>query len=890
MHAARSVPPYERVAAGAVAAMRTAGTPNLLLVSGPSDFELGAVLDELSTAERRLQEQDARPAPDVVRMSFGASPPGMSVVDRLVRLAGTGAGDRRPDVLLMRNLQQLAPDELPLLEDVVRRWGAAGTRCVGTVTLPLPRESRDAFGAVLDGLRRDGLVRQVTLRPLSVRRFAAAVTAEIEAKPEPTLVSWLWRLTRGWPATARAVLRTAREQGLIRVVGRHAHLVSGSTWQRSVAFEDLVLTVRELAGPAWSVAKAVAVLGQLGDAVPELAAEALGVPEGEVRELLAHLVDAGLVRRRRADGGWEYRLPLAWAAVWSALGPYERRDLARIAVTALWQGTAHCADRSYLPERLASAGRLVDPARASAELLAAVEESGRDDDRAGRWLLAAARLTPDPAQRPRLLLDHARVCVARGAADEGLESLRAVLRDHRDGLRPHQLLDVCYSYLAALYRAGDLDALQRIATDGVLDGSGTVEPLERAVVRGCALLLLGRWREARDVIGPVRDEALRGGDRAGWDAWRAEFLLADAELWLGLGDGTARDEAGLAARYRAGEATDFEVPARIGALLTLGEIGRAEELLDQTGYRAGQLGTASRMLIAFHRGRPREALDLTRRSAVTGTHTCDAVESAMYHHAVVLLVSGGRLNRASELIALARARQPNLPHLLTSAEALCELVFGEAERAVSLLRGAVRRAEAEGVVAGTELLWLRVADVAMSLGRPEALVRCLAKAEWVAHRLGTDRAEMARLVLHAAVHGDASAGQEALRLARWREQPLEEGAVLTRLIRHGLGDAEMLRDTYALLGGVDALMPRFWLRTLMRARGVAVPGRQATAAENERLLGVLVSEGLTNRRIAQILGTSEKSVEGRLSRLFARTGHGSRVELATALLTGRLQW
>jgi hypothetical protein len=233
-------------------------------------------------------------------------------------------------------------------------------------------------------------------------------------------------------------------------------------------------------------------------------------------------------------------------------------------------------------------------------------------------------------------------------------------------------------------------------------------------------------------------------------------------------------------------------------------------------------------------------MDLARRSAVTGVHTCDAVQSAMYHHAAVLLVCGGRLTRAGELLALARTRQPMLPHLLASAHALCELVHGEVDRARSLLRAAVLRAESEGVVAGTDLLWLRVAEVAMHLGRREVLKECLTKVEHVARTLGTERAEMTRLVLHAAVHTDHGAARAARRLAQQRQQPLEESAVLSHLIRYGMGDPAMLRDTYAMLGELDALMPRFWLRPLMRTHGVPVPGRQATAEENERLLAVLV--------------------------------------------------
>lgn len=76
------------------------------------------------------------------------------------------------------------------------------------------------------------------------------------------------------------------------------------------------------------------------------------------------------------------------------------------------------------------------------------------------------------------------------------------------------------------------------------------------------------------------------------------------------------------------------------------------------------------------------------------------------------------------------------------------------------------------------------------------------------------------------------------------------------------------------------------MRVAMREHDVPVPGRRTSTRENERLLAVLVAEGLTNRQLARVFATSEKSVEGRLSRMFARTGYRSRVELAAAMLTG----
>jgi DNA-binding NarL/FixJ family response regulator len=67
---------------------------------------------------------------------------------------------------------------------------------------------------------------------------------------------------------------------------------------------------------------------------------------------------------------------------------------------------------------------------------------------------------------------------------------------------------------------------------------------------------------------------------------------------------------------------------------------------------------------------------------------------------------------------------------------------------------------------------------------------------------------------------------------------------------------------------------------------VSIPGRAQTLAEGERLLARLVADCLSNRQLAAATQSSEKSVEGRLSRLFNRTGYRSRVELAAAVLVG----
>jgi DNA-binding NarL/FixJ family response regulator len=148
-----------------------------------------------------------------------------------------------------------------------------------------------------------------------------------------------------------------------------------------------------------------------------------------------------------------------------------------------------------------------------------------------------------------------------------------------------------------------------------------------------------------------------------------------------------------------------------------------------------------------------------------------------------------------------------------------------------------------------------------------------------------------RATVHAAfgraiAHTDDTAASDCLRLARENGLAYEGAHLALRLALAGLVDPTVLLDVYTFYGRLDALLARAWTRMAMEARGVPIKGRAITKSENERLIGQLLTEGFTNRQMATLLHTSEKSVEGRLGRLLARTGYRSRIELTAALLDG----
>lgn len=852
----------------------------LTVVCGPRGSELRARADEITDRLAEHAQQDGR---RVVTVSLWVTDPA-SEFDLMSRLPSLSALRGNPGTLLfLKNADQLPVDALATLEALIRQLAGTATHCVCSIGLPLPRETGPALRATFERLRRDGLARLVVLRPAPRRRLPEIVTSLIGALPEPALCAALWTMTRGWPRLMATALRMGRDEDLMTVVDRHAYLTAWRNQFRVPANDELLNDIRELGPTAWGTAKAIATFGPLGPAAPRLVGEALGLTEQEARDVLAGLVDAGVLQYLRASSSWRFRVPLIGLSLRSAGGPFELRRLAQIAVTALWQGTARCDFDHYLPDQLVNAGRLVDPSRAREELLASAERVAvHHPQQSLTWLRAAADLTADRSERAQILLMHARTCLLSGVPRPALESTCAVLSTYAEEVADGKLADVYFTHLTALHESGDIATLDQVARGEWWPWPG--RPLERAVGRAVAMALLGRWQQARELLAEIRRDP-----EASTVEHYVRRISTIAGLWLG--DSTEFDHAvlGLIDRIKAGEKPSHrELRTRIGALVTLGELRRADGLLSLSDRMYIRPTTACQVALEVAAGRATEALELTRKSIATGPRNgCDADQTAMFYLAATVHQYQGKLSQAVELIASAHERTPTLPHLLAVATARAQRLSGQDPAARRTLETALREAEEAGLVALTDLLWISLADIVAVHDEWHLLPGYLEQIEKVARRMGTEQAEINRLIVHAAVHADRDSAGRAAALLRERDQPLELAGGLERLVRFRVAAPQLLLEAYAAAGAIDALMCRGWQRNLMRAHGVPVPGRQETKAENERLLAVLVADGLSNKQVAALLGTSEKSVEGRLTRMFGRTGYRSRVELVSAMLTGR---
>ncbi|MEV0698018.1 AAA family ATPase [Saccharopolyspora sp. NPDC050389] len=833
----------------------------LVAITGPAGIGRSWVLAQLrarlsesdvSTADIRVSVGD-RDFPSLVSRIAGelGAPPvrGESGAAALRRLSAAPIRGGRL-VVFIDDAHRLAPECL-----------AAATAALGALTddriafvcsIATPN---DGSGADLASLRARGLVHEERLRPLPVSAVDHILTSLLGAKPAPGLAAELRDACRGVPALVHAAIEGYLASGRLRVVDRRAHLVDTGAPRLPVA-HPLFAALREPA--TWSVAKALSVLHPLGEAAPPLIAATAGIGEDEVLDVLRELRASGVVAFRN---GWRFRVPMLATLLTACLGPYERSRSAQLAVNAIWERAATCPDDGYLPDRIVDAGRLVDIERAAAELLSR-GEAAPEDARAVRWRWAACGLITDPARRAAALHRHSVLCASHQRLAPAAEAAEAALRDHQDWLAADAVQELQIIAAAGLAGSGNAAALRDVAALGWHPAPGG--DATRLVTRAAALCLLNRWSDARDEL------------LSGHGTWHADgtgpaaFAQAIAEAAVAVAGGTAPTAAPPLG------------PAVEAARTLLQALG-----LGDPGTPAGGGSATGRAVRAAQTGQWDRSLDLARSAIATASlHGDPPGQTAMFREMATILTARGQLNRARAAIEDARSRHLLLPHWLAVPEALLELTIGAHQQSRNVLDQALTTAAETGVIAGTDELWLRMAESESRRGNQDAARQCVEQIERIADELGTAEAHQNRLLARVLVEGASDAAAEVLELAAERDRPFEFAATVAAVAEHGFADRKLLRAAYEAFGELGALIPRARLRLLMRARDVAVPGRNATVAENERLLATLITEGLTNSQVATVLGTSEKSVEGRLTRFFQRTGYRSRAELATATLRG----
>jgi DNA-binding CsgD family transcriptional regulator len=256
--------------------------------------------------------------------------------------------------------------------------------------------------------------------------------------------------------------------------------------------------------------------------------------------------------------------------------------------------------------------------------------------------------------------------------------------------------------------------------------------------------------------------------------------------------------------------------------------------------------------------------------------------------------------RALELVPATGSSHAEL--LATRALGQLELALGDAEAAAARLGPAVAfiRQEAIGEPGVVPFVVDQV-EALVELGRRDEAVELLDWHEGNARRLERASAVAACLRCRgmlAAQSGELDAAladyEEALEWHAKGTLPLERARTLLALgaaQRRAKRRREARETLEEALGVFEGMGAALWAERasaeLRRISGRAASPGALTPAEER--VAALVAEGKTNREVASALFLSERTVEGHLSRVFAKLGVRSRTELAHVQASGAIK-
>jgi DNA-binding CsgD family transcriptional regulator len=740
----------------------------------------------------------------------------------------------------------------------------------------------------------------VVVRPelLSEGAVGAIVHGALGPKATEELCAAMWAASGGNPLYLAELLRAAQLQDRPLAELDPAELMAGG--RKGVA-RRVLAGVRGLHQRALPLAQALAVLGDGCEL--RHAAGIAGVEASEAISLAARLVRLEVLA---ADDPPRFIHPVVRDAVEGSLGSDGRdglhRTVARVLhadgappgqVAAHLVGVRPVGDR-WVVERLREAareamrggapaaaagllGRALSEPPPNVQRVDVLREAARAEASAGRetacvQLEEALRLASDPRQRAEIALEVAEAYAALFQwveAVDVIERALAELGDTDEALTARLEGELVVCGLHDARRASRVaPVLERLASRS-LAGSA-VEAL--AVARGMAMVLAGR--PAGEAAAPLEEALGRSAPRAeNWDT-RAALLwsLVTAERFtpveLALEPMVAEvDYSGSARGLVATYSTLGLLKLRLGALPEADAAARVALRVLQEGDFAPGLAFAATVLadVAVEAGQLDEAQALIELLPQEGWPAGVGT--------VLIPAARGRLR-------LAQGRPVDaLDDFQTCAAMFSPDVWGTEMRDVGYLHARAGAAQA-----------------LLRLGEHQA-AREMAQAELADVRgLGAPRA----LGIALRVAGLAEGGEDGLALlhesvASLRDSPalLERAHSLTELgaaLRRA-GQRAASRDPLAdglelaVRCGARRLAGR--AREELRATGARPRREWRTGVESltpsELRIVRLAAEGRTNREIAHELYVTLKTVEGHLSRAYAKLGIEGRAELLGVL-------
>jgi DNA-binding CsgD family transcriptional regulator len=677
----------------------------------------------------------------------------------------------------------------------------------------------------------------------------------------------------GNPATVLQTTAALAHAGRLVVVRGHLCLLEPQASIPLSADHPLVTGVRRQGASAVRLATMVSTTRFHLDALPLFAEATLGRVDGYGRVLDRLVADGALLVE--PDGMLRPRCPALAARFVADAGSATAARLHRAYAAEMLRqaGSGLPADRATLADHLASAGATLPADRRTAFALVATasEEMQREPQRAADWLDAALRHCDGAPAGAQILTRLLRLLVRTGQFSRLAEVVRAVPDDHPD--------------LAA---ARALAALHTGAVAGAPPGASPAARPVQGVV--------DRWLTGIPSATNPSVERPYGGSAS---------LVADAEFALvewAFGGGGAEPAAEHTRPAADGSTSPADHPGTDQLLVAgaAGDLAHVFHLVLGSGrYRVpldGPFAAYHRMLASRSQGDLPGVVSAARQVGLTGGWAPVPRRLARLWAAESLA-----LRRDPNEAAAWLASVPDEPPYAALRWWVANGPAGEPaspDEASSRLDSALRAYRVQlryGSRIGIDRLLVRAAGIAARFGltgRATEIAR-LAEAAQPWAEPGRTRTTGALdhgtvLMVRALTDADPAVAVEAVDAIRVRGDRVELGYAVVELGRVVAEPRRWLLEALEIAEEIGSP----WLRSAavdaMRVRGVRRPRgarTRTTLSPIETRIIELIRLGRTNRQIAVGIRMSEKTVENYLTRLFARTGCRSRVELAAASLT-----
>lgn len=801
--------------------------------------------------------------------------------------------EREPVLLALDDLHAADGDTLAVTSLLARELADARVVIVATLRAH-PPDLGIELAALVERLASYPHVQVLDIEPLDDEDVRALAASRLGAPPDDELAATLVEMTRGNPFYVEELLRAYQDAGVVDIDGSRSRLRAGAPPVALSTRNALLTRVSRLGASARAVGRVMTAFQRFDLDKLDVITELTGLDAPEVELAFDVLVQARILAPS-GPRGYEFTHPIVRATLDDDLGPAERRRLHATAATRLLadREAGRAVSVLELATHVAASATVGDPVAVAILAEAGDTVATTAPRSAADWYERALEILPEG--RPgagSLLARRARALYLGMQKRAAADVARAAVAALPPGVERSRTATILVAALSSLGLVSS--ALE--AADEFLGGEGDAPRL--LAQRAQLLVYLDRFEEA--------DATARRGLDAVADPTMEAFALAPlAASAYGRGRTDEAVELLDRALSHAEELTPgvrlMSATTRASYLAYAGFRAKAEEALAQANALSARLGGVAfrtdlepvAVWIDGLAGRWDEAL--TRADAVV--HDLERTAELFQVPLVRVMQSWILLERGQ--IGAAAAAHDAIPEgtpwgsMVAWSAAGIEAAKGHDEVARKLLIEAWDHDRATGRRSVAAPLLGLLIEVELSDGRREAAAEWLAELE---HAVATVTSPWVRCIVgrsRARVLGDVDAARHAGEQATEDGLRFEAAVALLTVAQLDRAATEELRRAHDQFRDLGAEPWRRRAASLLRDRGLKVPRRRSRPADElttpERELARLVADGLTNREIANVLYLSPKTVEVYLSRLYAKVGCKSRVELATAVTTGDLE-